>query len=117
MSADVCIAGKKYQDALPALLELEKTTTGETQEYTWYRLGRVYLKSSLYERAIFYFEKLLSPSNGTYYTRGGYLVGVCLEYLNRVKDAIQFYQQIANSEKSDEWVEKSRERAALLTTK
>ena len=61
------------------------------------------------------FEKLLGNVNGKYYTRGGYLMGVCLEYLEQPETALKFYHQIVESGLKDEWVENSQKRISLLT--
>lgn len=109
------IVQKNYQDVLPKLFTLENKLKGEKLEYTWYRIGSVYLKLEGYDRAAFYFEKLLGNVNGKYYTRGGYLMGVCLEYLEQPETALKFYHQIVESGLKDEWVENSQKRISLLT--
>ena len=115
LSVDLMIIEKKYQAALPILTELEKKLSGEKLEYTWYRIGSVYLKMEKYDRAVFYFEKLLNNLQGKYFTRGGYLMGVCLEYLERPQEALKFYEQVVQSGKKDEWVDNAQKRISLLT--
>ena len=115
LAADLMIVQKKYQEVLPKLFNLENKVKGEKLEYTWYRIGSVYLKLEEYDRAAFYFEKLLGNVKGKYYTRGGYLMGVCLEYLKQPEVALKFYRQIVDSGWKDEWVENSRNRISLLT--
>lgn len=115
LAIDLMIVQKNYQNVLPKLLNLENKLKGEKLEYTWYRIGSVYLKIEEYDRAAFYFEKLLGNKNGKYYTRGGYLMGVCLEYLDQPKAALKFYQQMVESGLKDEWVDNSQKRISLLT--
>jgi len=115
LAVDLMIVQKNYQAVLPKLFSLENKLKGEKLEYTWYRIGSVYLKLEEYDRAAFYFEKLLGNVNGKYYTRGGYLMGVCLEYLEQPETALKFYHQIVESGLKDEWVENSRKRISLLT--
>ena len=115
LAVDLMIVQKNYQDVLPKLFTLENKLKGEKLEYTWYRIGSVYLKLEEYDRAAFYFEKLLENVKGKYYTRGGYLMGVCLEYLKQPEVALKFYRQIVDSGWKDEWVENSRNRISLLT--
>ncbi|NLJ48872.1 MAG: tetratricopeptide repeat protein [Candidatus Atribacteria bacterium] len=115
LAIDLMIVQKNYQNVLPKLFNLENKLKGEKLEYTWYRIGSVYLKIEEYNRAAFYFEKLLGNKNGKYYTRGGYLMGVCLEYLDQPKAALKFYQQMVDSGLKDEWVDNSQKRISLLT--
>jgi len=115
LAVDLMIVQKNYQDVLPKLFTLENKLKGEKLEYTWYRIGSVYLKLEGYDRAAFYFEKLLGNVNGKYYTRGGYLMGVCLEYLEQPETALKFYHQVIESGLKDEWVENSQKRISLLT--
>ncbi|HSV30522.1 MAG TPA: tetratricopeptide repeat protein [Atribacteraceae bacterium] len=113
--ANLLIKAGESEAALAVLEELAETTEGEQADSVHLRIGTIYLGLERFDRAAFYFERLVNDPNGSHFTQAGYLLGACLEYLDRTEDAIVFYQRVVDSGREDVWVTRSWDRLSLLT--
>ncbi len=79
-----------------------------------YATGTLFLQKQRFAEAAPFFREVFSNEGSEFFTRAGYWLGVCLEYLEEVEEAQRVYAWVAEYPKEDEWVVKARERMAVL---
>jgi len=69
----------------------------------WYRMGRSYLEDKDYQHALAAFLTLEGLKNSPYQREAGYLVAHCYDELNKALQAAQKYEELIESNQSDDY--------------
>jgi len=69
----------------------------------WYRMGRSYLEDKDYQQALAAFLKLEGLNKSPYQREAGYLVAHCYDKLNKPLQAAQKYEELIESNQSDDY--------------